>query len=406
VRGYKGFFASFVFLVVSLLAGSAHAQLAAGCSCPAGTIVSGSQCASTGVPIVLSAPVCTGSSSAISQSVRSVAVSQQQLSFSNIQTMLEGRRDQLQNAHLTATPLGYANEEALGYAATGRSRNAFASIPFKAPASAIPAGPSWASWAEGLGDWRRDSAVTAADSNHFAQTYGAQGGVDATWQSLSSANDALVVGLVASWMTSRVTYDGSPVSLQLKGPGVGLYGTYLRGNFSTDLAVKTDFLTMDEDFSGLSPNASISATNFGVTGNAQYKIMTGTASFVEPTGGFSFTRTDFGGGAAALDLKDASTLRLQAGLRFGTSTKIGDTTAEPTLKVLAYDNVVAEGSSIAADTPGAAIVPTDQGKVRGEVDPAVNFDFGHGYSSNISGQVVFGEALVGGGLTAQLRKQW
>jgi len=338
--------------------------------------------------------------------VRSVAVSQQQLSFSSIQTMLEGRRDQLQSPHLTAAPLGYANGEALGYSSTGRARNAFASIPFKASPSVAAAGPSWGSWAEGLGNWQRNSAVAAGDLDHFAETYGAQGGVDATWQSLSAGDDALVVGLVASWMTSRVTYDGSPVSLQLKGPGVGLYGTYLRGNFSTDLAAKTDFLTMDEAFSGLSPNASISATNFGVTGNAQYKIMTGTASFVEPTGGFSFTRTDFGGGAAALDLKDASTLRLQAGLRFGTSTKIVDTAVEPTLRVLAYDNVVAEGSSIAADTPGAAIVPTDQGKVRGEIDPAVNFDFENGYSSNISGQVVFGEDLVGGALTAQLRKQW
>ena len=405
MRGYRRFFASFVFLLASLVAGSAHAQLAAGCSCPAGAIISGSQCVLAGAGAVVVPAVCTGSSS-ISQSVRSVAVSQQQLSFSSIQTMLEGRRDQLQSPHLTAAPLGYANGEALGYSSTGRARNAFASIPFKASPSVAAAGPSWGSWAEGLGNWQRNSAVAAGDLDHFAETYGAQGGVDATWQSLSAGDDALVVGLVASWMTSRVTYDGSPVSLQLKGPGVGLYGTYLRGNFSTDLAAKTDFLTMDEAFSGLSPNASISATNFGVTGNAQYKIMTGTASFVEPTGGFSFTRTDFGGGAAALDLKDASTLRLQAGLRFGTSTKIVDTAVEPTLRVLAYDNVVAEGSSIAADTPGAAIVPTDQGKVRGEIDPAVNFDFENGYSSNISGQVVFGEDLVGGALTAQLRKQW
>jgi hypothetical protein len=51
-------------------------------------------------------------------------------------------------------------------------------------------------------------------------------------------------------------------------------------------------------------------------------------------------------------------------------------------------------------------VPTDQGKVRGELDPQVNFDFGNGYSSTLSGQVQFGDNLVGGAVRAQLRKQW
>jgi len=323
--------------------------------------------------------------------------------------MLEGRRDQLQNRRPAGRPLGFADEESsgvLGYSATGRTSNAFASMPFKAAVRAVPSGPSWASWVEGLGDWQQNSAASATDTSHFTETYGGQGGIDATWQNLASADDALVLGVVASWMTSRVTYDGSPTSIRLSGPGVGLYGTYLRGNFSADLAFKTDFLGLDEDFAGLSPNASINATNYGVSGNTQYKIMTGTASFVEPTGGFSYTRTTFGNGAAALDLKDASTLRLQAGFRLGTSMTVGATAVEPTLKVLAYDNVIAEGSSIAADAPGAAIVPTDEGKVRGELDPAVNFDFGNGYSSNLSGQVRFGDELVGGAVRAQFRKQW
>jgi hypothetical protein len=109
---------------------------------------------------------------------------------------------------------------------------------------------------------------------------------------------------------------------------------------------------------------------------------------------------------AALGLKDASTLRLQAGARFGTSWMAGETSIEPTLKVLAYNNVVAEGSSVTADTPGVAIVPTDQGKTRGEIDPQLNFNFGNGLSSNLGGQFIFGDQLVGGSVRAQLRKEW
>jgi hypothetical protein len=408
MRDYKTLFIVLGSFVASLVGHSAQAQTS--CTCPSGFTLIGSLCESSSSSMPA---ICTSGNSsspaAVSQSAGQMISSQQQLSFSSLQSMLEGRRDQLQNRRSAGRPLGYANEdngEVLGYAATARGSDAFASLPLKAPVRPLPSGPSWASWVEGLGDWQRYSAVTPGDLTHFTATYGAQGGVDATWQSLAAPDDALVFGIVASWTTSRITYNASPVSLQLNGPGVGLYGTYLRGNFSTDLAVKVDFLGLSEDFAGLTPNASISATNFGVSGNTQYRITTGGASFIEPTGGFSFTRATFANGAAALDLQDASTLRLQAGLRFGTSTKVGDTSIEPTLKVLAYDNVIAEGSSIAADAPGAAIVPTDQGKVRGELDPQVNFDFGNGYSSTLSGQVQFGDNLVGGAVRAQLRKQW
>jgi hypothetical protein len=49
---------------------------------------------------------------------------------------------------------------------------------------------------------------------------------------------------------------------------------------------------------------------------------------------------------------------------------------------------------------------TDQGKVRGEIDPALNLDFGNGYSASLSGQVRFGDGLLGGSANLNLRKQW
>jgi hypothetical protein len=105
-------------------------------------------------------------------------------------------------------------------------------------------------------------------------------------------------------------------------------------------------------------------------------------------------------------LKDASTVRLQAGARFGTSWDVNGVTVESTLKVLAYSDVISDGSSIAASAFGAAIVPTDQGKVRGEIDPQLNADLGNGYSTTLSGQVRFGDQLVGGSASLTLRKQW
>jgi hypothetical protein len=394
----------------------ASAQLAAGCSCPSGSIVSGNQCALQGAALVLHAPVCTGSGSsqtAISQSVGRLASSQQQLSFSGIQSLLEGRRDQLQgNSEFRRTsPIsGYSPFDLDdSYGALGYSRETKKALPapfYKAAPSPVSTGPSWGSWVEGLGDWQRNDPVAANDLQHFTSTYGAQAGIDGTWQGLTSGNDAVVVGVIASWMSSKVIYDGSPTSLTMSGPGIGAYATYLNGNFSTDLAIKGDFLRMNEDFGGATPGQSVDVTNFGVSGNVQYKIATSEKGFFEPTGGFSFTRTFFGDNAIALDLKDASTLRLQAGARFGTSLDVNAVKLEPTLKVLAYSNVVADGSSITSDAIGAAIVPTDQGKVRGELDPQLNADFGNGYSALLAGQVRFGDQLVGGSASLMLRKQW
>ncbi len=51
-------------------------------------------------------------------------------------------------------------------------------------------------------------------------------------------------------------------------------------------------------------------------------------------------------------------------------------------------------------------MPTDAGKVRGEVDPELNWDFGQGYSATFNGAVRFGEGMLGGSASLNLRKQW
>jgi Autotransporter beta-domain len=390
----------------------AHAQLAAGCTCPTGTIpVSGKTCGILGGPTVPA--ICT-TRNAINQSVGQIAASQQQQSFWGVQMMLQQRRDQLQGTsggRATSSGIsGYSSSDfdtdALAYSDQSQKTNPLASPVYKAAPQPTPASPAWGTWVQGLGNWERDNPLSANDIGRFTSTYAVQAGLDRTWQGLTSTDDALVVGVVSSWTNSHVTYDNTPTTLRLVGPGVGVYAMYLKGGFSTDLTTKFDFLQMLQDYAGVAPNALVGITNAGVSGNVQYKFTWAKNNFLEPTAGFSFTRTMFGGGSPGLDLQDSSTLRFQAGARLGTTWEVNGISIDSSLKALVYGNALVSGTSIAASVLGAAITPTDQGLVRGELDPSMCFNLANGYSVTLSGSVFFGQAVLGGSAALNLRKQW
>jgi hypothetical protein len=345
-----------------------------------------------------------------------IAASQQQLSFSTVQGVLRTRRDQLQGP-LDSQPgaaSAYSPSDAdeslrlLGYAPNGDKGppyGADANPVYKAP-PATTAGPAWATWVEGLGDWEKRGPLNANDIGRTQDTYGVHAGFDGTWQNTWLPGDFIVAGLVTNWTSTRINLTGSPASLRLEGPGVGLYSMYINGAFSADLVGKFDFLSLEEDLAGLGlANGAIGVTNAGLSGNIQYKNKFG-ASFIEPTAGFSFTRTMFGDNAALMGLQDGSTLRLQAGARFGTAFNANGISFEPTLAVLAYSNVIADGTTVATVAVPVPITPTDQGLLRGEVDPELNVDFNNGYSAYVRGSVRFGSELVGGFAKVGLRKQF
>ena len=417
----------FKTLIVTLIAVGAIWTIAtpaqallAGCSCPAGFVPATSTTCINNALVVVPA-ICTPAApvtpAAINQSIGHIAASQQQQSFWGVQMMLQQRRDQLQGtlgSHGTSSSIsGYASSDfdtdtdtesnALGYASQSQKTNP---LVYKAAPPPAPANPAWAVWAQGLGSWEHDDALSATDIGHFNSTYAAQGGLDGTWRGLVSSDDALVLGIVSSWTASHVSYDNSPTTMQLWGPGVGAYGMYVKGGFSADVTPKFDFLQMNQDFAGSAPNTSIGITNAGVSGNVQYKVTWAGNNFVEPTAGFSFTRTMFGSGAAALDLEDSSTLRLQAGARLGTTWQVNGISIDASLKALVYDDVVAQGTSITTGAFSEAIAPTDQGLVRGELDPQLCFNLADGYSVTLSGNLRFGEALLAGSAALSLRKQW
>jgi hypothetical protein len=54
----------------------------------------------------------------------------------------------------------------------------------------------------------------------------------------------------------------------------------------------------------------------------------------------------------------------------------------------------------------SALTPTDQGLLRGELDPDICFNLADGYSVTFSGQVRFGQAMVEGSAALNIRKQW
>jgi hypothetical protein len=401
---------------IGVIATPVHAQLAAGCTCPAGFAPQGSVCVNPN--LAQAQPVCPSNNiGSINNNIGSIAASQQQLSFWGVRTMLEQRRDQLQgtvSAGETSSRIsGYApfnfgdDMEALGYSGQSQQSNPLAApVVYKATPAATPANPVWGAWVQGLADWERDNPLSAIDVGRFTATYAAQGGFDRTWQGVMSSDDALVVGIVSSWTSARSSFDNTPTIMHLIGPGVGVYSQYVKGGFSTDLTTKFDFLQMTQDFAGTAPNTSIGLTNAGVSGNTQYKFAWAGSNFVEPTAGFTFTRTIFGSGAAALELQDADTVRLQAGSRFGTTWNANGLSIDASIKALVYSDVIAQGTSIAGTVLTPTVSPTDEGLVRGELDPEMMFALADGYSVTLSGKLRFGEGMVGGSAGINLRKQF
>jgi autotransporter-like protein len=235
---------------------------------------------------------------------------------------------------------------------------------------------------------------------------GAHVGVDAIWQNNITAGDFVVGGLLGSWMKMDVTLVGPPGGFTLEGPGVGAYSMYILGSFSADLTAKADFLSLREDFGGFFPTAATDVTNLGLSGNVQHKNKIGSTGFFEPTAGFSLTQTMFGDNADSLGLKNATTVRVQGGARFGSTFTVNGIIIEPILGLLVYENVVAEGTSISTNPIAIPIAPTDRGLVRGEVDPELNFDFNNGYSAYLRGIIRFGNEMLGANAKVGVRKQF
>ena len=330
-------------------------------------------------------------------------------------------------------------------------------MPVKAPpVIAVDPGYRFGVWAHAFGDYERrtDSTATtlsggvgvpagpagpgtpgslaqsiAIDLTQKATTWGVIGGGDVTFRNLLAGNDGLIVGILAGYVSTDISLSGTtrptaPITdptvgtgtssgkIRVSGPSVGGYYTYFNGPFSTDTTLKADFLSISESFTEvLAFNAgfgtgvvtgagSANVTNFVSASNYQYRFPISAAVWVEPTVGYRYTNSQYDAGATALGLQDGYDWRVQGGARLGFESFWNTVHVTTTITGLAYSDVKIVGGPITSGAGGAfagTILPSDQGKVRGEGIFLANFDYGRGFSTFAQAEVRGGSGLIGGG---------
>ena len=271
------------------------------------------------------------------------------------------------------------------------------------------------------------------------------GGVDETFRNVSSANDAVIIGLLAGYMssnmqlittsistTANVKNGVSTLNAHLEGPSAGAYLTYFNDRFSGDLTFRADFINLSESFVdvlGFSVNAtpgppvtvipgtgmqsvfagagSTRLNNYTTTGNVNYRIPVTMASWIEPTAGVQYTVSDYDASAAALGLSNGYLVKLQAGARYGMEYLWGAAKLTTTVTGLAYDDVVVTGGFIQNVAFGNnALIINDQGLLRGQGILAFNLAYANGVSVFAQGDVRGGKDLFGAGGKGGVRFQW
>ena len=343
--------------------------------------------------------------------------------MSAVESQLNSIRDTIQRRLQTTPgrPLGYAAESPdessgspdriLGYAAATQSAMAAANpLNTKAPPAAVASASGWAVWSQLYGDYeQRSGIVDGFDTGRISRTGGIIGGVDKVFTD-GFGGDALVLGLLSGAMTSHVSnVDGS--SSRINGPSVGAYAIWIKGGFSIDSALKVDFLDIDQS-SPFKVIPSFGLTNYTAALNLNEKIQF-TGWWMEPTLGVLDTRSIWNStGHDVIGLTDGNDFRIQAGSRFGTSFDWGRASVEATLATLAYDDVSITGGTLVTAVAGVGplvTVPTDQGKIFGQVIGKLNFDWSKdikGLSSYVEGEVRGRSGVFGTAARVGVRYSW
>ena len=99
-------------------------------------------------------------------------------------------------------------------------------------------------------------------------------------------------------------------------------------------------------------------------------------------------------------------MRAKVGARVGTEWISDQLRIEPSLVASAYSDVSVSNGALFVGGGGISL-PTDQGKVRGEVQGSVNFfDLRTGWSGFVRAETRFGDNLLAYGGKGGLRYQW
>ena len=319
------------------------------------------------------------------------------------------------------------------------------------------------SWAQGFGSYERrtgnvnnpvfnccapgNNPNTPLAINVTADTAmgGIIGGVDFTKRGLTGLQDGFIFGLLGGYDWTRINVRTSIISsnqagvangssltnVSINGPSLGFYATYFNGPFSNEFMLKNDFFSLNQSNTqtlgfgfcncinpvppplGV-PFAGASSTRLNqltLTDNVTYKIPLNAQLWWAPTVGGKLVESFYGGGAAAMGLANGHVFTIQGGAKIGMETFLGDTRLTSTLTGLLFSDVSVAGNNVQTGGFGPfGNVLNDQGIVQGQAIASLNFDLGHGLSTNVEGDVYGGrgrgQSIFGAGGRVGVRMQW
>jgi hypothetical protein len=301
------------------------------------------------------------------------------------------------------------------------------------PYRPAPEVPHMAVWAQAYGNYERISgrgtgfgefSILALNAESTTRSGGVLGGADYTFRNLGFAGDGLIVGVLAGYEASHLSFNTSSTSsvptdkpngfstmkAQLSGPAAGVYASYFNGRFSTDLAFKAEFYDLNLAFTDIlgfhavppgfpptiapfSGSGTTRLNNYTIAGNVNYRIPTGAVTWIEPTGGFQYVMSRYASGADQFGLADGELLRLQGGARFGFESFWNGVRVTTVATGLLYDDVVVTGGQLA--TAPNPLILSQEGKLRAEGILTLNVYHGNGVNSFVQADLRGGEGLFG-----------
>jgi hypothetical protein len=298
-------------------------------------------------------------------------------------------------------------------------------------------GPIVGTWAQIYLDYEKHRNIapgTAENTTRVQKTVGQIAGTDLTYRrSSNSLNEAIQFGILGGHHDTRSTFKDTAsttnASQRDEGGFVGGYATYQANRFSLESMLKVDFYQHSARSNSQRPvtcsngeslfvdkeaDASISAfkagsvdqKNYTTSLNAAYRYDLGNSSYFEPTAGARYTYTDYGSGAADLNLQNGDVLRLQAGARVGTTWNDQGYRWSASVLGLLYSDVMVRGYALNTEGLSSSALRVDQGKIRALGQLNTKVDVGGGLSYNAQVDVRGGQDLVGVGGRAGLRYEW
>lgn len=361
----------------------------------AGAVFIPSDAQSAALPPRNPAPLLNVSSSLFLQSLGYIAQQTSWVGTTGIQQQIWSIEDRLQGRPAAAsTPMGFADESpsesavveqafaVLGYSGEPAGPKNPIAVKAAPQQAAEPSRFSYAAWTQGFVDYEdRTGTYAGVDIGRNTLIGGGLAGADVTVQGVASGADALVLGLLAGDVTASV-HNGDGSTALVRGPSVGAYGAYVNGKFSVDGTFKTDFFDLSETAAGVT--IPLSLNNYVVVGNLNYKQMLG-SWWVEPTAGVSYIRTVWDGASKAFGMTDGTDLRAQGGTRLGSGFDWSGIHFSETLTLLAYDDVIISGGTLAVAT-GVPLAPSDAGKIFGQAIGKLEAQLTSNWLVNVEGE--------------------